>query len=204
MVERLSAKEFFLQMLRGHVDKLGIDFYSGDPESLNIQIRTNSITITIPNGVTLKLTDPAIVKSAKLADLEETMEKPEYQQRNELLFELYGKEVVYKRQPANWLNFKLNNAFASNRYLQERLDGLNAENREHLGRFKQHMGFAIYRILSKKVPYADFEDCLYDMSEEEVLSLLANLSMRSHPTVRFLNRGDRKIIAPYMMELDIK
>jgi len=202
MVERLSARELFAEMLRKQLKELGIDFYLIDQEYLKsiMQVKSNSVEINIPNGIPIKIREPDFVKAAKLADLEESTPEVEYQQRNKLLLELYGKEVIYKGQNANWLKFQRNYAFAPTSELEDKVKRLDEENRTYLTRFKQHMGFAIYKMLSNKLPYADFEDCLYNMSEEEALNLLAGLSMRSRPTVAFSHVDDRIILVPYVRE----
>jgi hypothetical protein len=199
MVERLSAKEFFKQMLAGHAEKVGIDFYNFDPELVETRVGRNSLTISFPGGHALKFKDAALVKAAKLASLEETTPEPEQKKREEILLELYGKNVVYGGEMANWKKFQLDHAFKGTPGLQHQLEEVDARNNVYLSRFKEHLGNRIYGMLSNKVPYAMFEDTLTDMSNEEALRLLRHVSMRSHPAVNFVEvNGGRKIMVPYI------
>jgi len=196
MVERLSAKDFFMQMLERHVERLDIDIYGVDYNSLDMEVTDKYIKIKTPPGFILKLTTPALVNAAQLANLEEANQNS-YQERRDLLLELFAKEKVYRGLTERWKEYEIKTANIPLSKLEARLDKVNNVVGKHLASFREYMGYSIYKSLTRKMPYIEFEEGLSNMDERAIMNLLVDTSMRAAPSVKLVNRQNRNILVPY-------
>lgn len=196
MVSRLSAKDFFREMLTKCVDELDIDTRLINFENLELEVKTDSIAFTTTGGIKIKIRDPAIVKVAKLSDLEEKNGEL-YQKRREKLLELFGMEKVYRGLRTDWKKYEIQTADLPINEIEDRIGLLSSKIGEHLRNLKLHAGFAIYKALSNKMPYVLFEGCIENMTEREILGLLADQTTRLRPAVKIVRRGGEDILAPY-------
>ncbi len=192
-----TAEEIYKRLLEEHLRDIGVD----PKDILSYRELRNGDLIIATEYSSITIDDPTIVKFAELADSE--VYRPS-KEKNELLLELWGTEVVYGWKETSWEDFLADNGHLLYKQLEKMLDRSRGLYISELPDMKEDAGIVLYEMLSSKPELEAWEYCIENMSQSEVLSLLARMSVTPNPEIDFVYYGGRAILAPKGFESQTK